>query len=73
MVHVRMVTVPADLADLPSTLTVHEALGSVFPGVCGLLRAQLRRVARALTVTTDSGRRPNRNGAHMPGINSAEG
>eukprot|EP00969_Alexandrium_andersonii_P056486 2490593-Alexandrium_andersonii.AAC.1 len=73
MVHVRMVAVSADLTDLPSGLAVGEALGSVPSRARGLLRAQLRGVPEALTIAADSGRRPCRDGANMPGIDGTEG
>eukprot|EP00969_Alexandrium_andersonii_P114394 5056892-Alexandrium_andersonii.AAC.1 len=72
MVHVRMVAIPTDFADLPRALAVREALGGVSPRVRGLLRAQLCRVTRTLAVATDSGRRPGRDGAHVPRIDGAE-
>eukprot|EP00969_Alexandrium_andersonii_P078793 3474925-Alexandrium_andersonii.AAC.1 len=72
MVHVSVVTVPTDLTDLPGALAVGEALGCVSSRVRRLLRAQLRRVAGPLTIAANSGRRPCRGGAHMPGINGSE-
>eukprot|EP00969_Alexandrium_andersonii_P005467 236895-Alexandrium_andersonii.AAC.1 len=70
MVHVRMVSVTADLADLASALAVGEALGRAPPSVRSLLRAQLRRVARPLAVAAHPRRRPRRDSAHVARIDA---